>query len=50
MKNYNTNYPKSGSWFNYTFTNAKKGDDHRIELIPHSTAGMIGAGNAYDGY
>ncbi|TCP57940.1 hypothetical protein EV586_102387 [Tumebacillus sp. BK434] len=50
MKNFNTNYPKSGVWYNYTFTNARKGEDHRIELIPHSSAGMIGAGNAYDGY
>lgn len=50
LKNMKQNYPQNGSWYNYTFTNITYGLKYYIRMTPHNSAGMSGAGNAYDGY
>ncbi|PWK13945.1 hypothetical protein [Tumebacillus permanentifrigoris] len=50
MKNFSQNYPKVGSWYSFTFTNIDPSNDYFIRMTPHNSAGMSGAGNAYDGY
>ncbi|WP_152559247.1 hypothetical protein [Tumebacillus flagellatus] len=44
------NYPQSGSWYSYTYTGVDPNQKYFLRMYPHSSAGMSGAGNAYDGY
>lgn len=39
-----------GNWYSRTFSNIPAGSKYYIAMTPHNSAGMDGAGNAYDGY
>lgn len=43
------NYLQNGSWYSYTYTGVDPNQKYFLRMSPLSSAGISGAGNAYDG-